>query len=201
MKRKYDYGSEPINTYDYMCFVKHIAPVLPKDNKVFFHNSSLKWRNNRNGMPLVLFRNICHWKSRRLFRKYLLKNTPDEVDKRWRNALQQLDEPPFQDDAIRGALTELTELQGIGVPMASALLTAWNPDKFGIIDFKVLAVLNLSKSTSIPNYIVFLNRLLKLKKTQPELRNCALRQIELSLWYYYSIQEAGTRERPDNKRY
>ena len=194
----YEYGSSPKKGYDYMCFVKHIAPVLPKDDKVFFHDDSLQWRNNHNGIPLVLFRNICHWKSQRLFKKHLLNNTDDEVNERWKNALQQLGDPPFQSEAIIRALIELTELKGVGVPMASALLTAWSPDQFGIIDFKVLAVLNLSQNTTMANYVTYRNRLLELKDTQKELKNCALRQIELALWHWYPIQNAGQKKRPDN---
>ncbi len=198
-KTIYYYGSRPANNYDYKDFVKHIAPVLPKDDKVFFHKNSLEWRNNRDEIPLELFRNICHWKSPRLFSKYLLNNTADEVNERWRNALQKLDKLPFQDDAIMHALDELVVLDGVAVPTASALLTAWNPDQFGIIDFKVLAVLNQSKDKNTANYVTYRKELLELKNKQKELNNCALRQIELALWYYYSIQDAGTRTRSDNE--
>lgn len=192
----YEYGSSPVNGYGYMDFVKHIAPVLPMDDRVFFHHDSLQWRNNHNGIPLELFRNICHWKSPRRFGK-VCNNEINNVNRLWENALQQLGNPPFQSEAIENALMELTELNGVGVPMASALLTAWNPDQFGMIDFKVLAVLNL-QNINVAGYITYRNRLLELKDTQPELNDCALRQIELALWHWYPIQNAGIKERPDN---
>lgn len=193
----YAYGSSPVNGYDYNDFVRHIAPVLPKNDKVFFHDNSLIWRNNHNGIPLDLFRNICHWKSPRRFRN-VYNNNENNVNRLWENALQQLKRPPFQAIAIKRAFKELRKLEGVAVPTASALLTAWNPDQFGIIDFKVLFVLDLPKSTSMSNYVTYRQKLVDLKHAQPELKNCALRQIELALWYYYSIQDAGTTERPDN---
>ncbi len=196
----YEYGSSPVNGYDYNDFVRYIAPVLPKNDKVFFHDNSLIWRNNHNGIPLELFRNICHWKSPRRFRK-VYNNNENNVNRLWENALQQLNRPPFQEDAIRHALEQLIILEGVAVPTASALLTAWNPDQFGMIDFKVLAVLNLPKSTSMSNYVTYRQKLVDLKNAQPELKNCALRQIELALWHWYPIQNADTRERPDNQHY
>jgi len=197
-KTIYYYGSRPANNYDYRCFVKYIAPVLPKNDKVFFHNNSLEWRNNRNEIPIELFRNICHWKSPRRFDE-VLNNTSDHVNLRWHDALLLLQETTFENNGVTGALNALTQLRGVEVRMASALLTAWNPDEFGIMDFKVLNVLGMPETYSAEDYMALRNKLLELKNTQPELNNCTLRQIELALWYYYSIQDAGTRTRSDNE--
>ncbi|MHC4691658.1 MAG: hypothetical protein ACYS67_02870 [Planctomycetota bacterium] len=196
MKVKYDYGSKPAEDYNYKCFVKSIAPILPKDDKVFIYDRQLNWRRCGK-IPLGLFRNICHWKSSRPFKKYVRKNTALEVNKRWQNALQQLKDTPFQDNAIKKALKDLTELKGVAVPTASALLTAWNPDEFGIIDFKVLKVLGIDGPANIDSYTEFRNRLLKLRK-ELKLDNCSLRQIELAIWHYYPIQNVKEKERPDN---
>jgi len=193
----YAYGSSPVNGYDYNDFVRHIAPVLPKDDEVFLYRHSHEWRENSNKIPVVLFKNICHWKSPRPFKKYVCKNKALEINKRWQNALQQLEDTPFQDNAIKKALKELTELKGVAVPTASALLTAWNPDEFGIIDFKVLKVLVIDGPANIDSYTEFRNRLLKLRK-ELKLDNCSLRQIELAIWHYYPIQNADEKKRPEN---
>ena len=194
---KYDYGSKPVNVYDYRCFVKSIAPILPKDDKVFLYRNLDEWRENPNKIPVVLFKNICHWKSPRPFKKYVCENTALEVNKRWQNALQQLKDTPFQENAIKKALNELTKLKGVAVPTASALLTAWNPDEFGIIDFKVLKVLGIAEKANIDSYTKLRNRLLKLRK-ELMLDNCSLRQIELAIWHYYPIQNADEKKRPGN---
>lgn len=56
MKVKYDYGSKPAEDYNYKCFVKTIAPILPKDDRVFFYDRQLNWRRCGK-IPLSLFRN------------------------------------------------------------------------------------------------------------------------------------------------
>jgi len=192
----YNYGSRPVDGYDYRCFVKHLAPVLPKDDKVFYYEGTLKWRSNINGIPLALFQNICHWKSPRRFDK-VLENKAVEVNARWREALRELNQSSFSDKGIKRALGKLDKLDGVGIPIASALLTAWNPEQFGIMDFKTLAVLNMPQRDSLRSFIAFRAKLLELKD-QPELKNCALRQIELALWHYYPIQNADQKKRPDN---
>jgi len=194
---KYEYGSKPVNGYDYRCFVKHIAPVLPKDDEVFLYRHSDEWRENPNKIPVVLFKNICHWKSPRRFKNVLINKVSD-VNKRWKNALHQLNGSPFQKHAIRSAFKELTSLHGVAVPTASALLTAWNPKQFAIMDFKTLAVLNMPQRKSVKSYVEFRNRLLELRSSEPELHNCALRQIELAIWHYYPIQNADKKKRSDN---
>lgn len=194
---EYHYGSEPRN-YGYMDFVKHLAPVLPENDKVFFYKNQLDWRNNYKKIPLELFRNICHWKSPRRFTKNVLSryNTEDKINKHWQNALRQLKEGFFQDNAIKCALKELRKIDGVQVPTASALLTAWNPKEFGIIDFRVLAVLSMTKSFSLKSYVEYHKRLLDIRNNL-RLHKCTLRQIEFAIWHYYSIQGSGRRERPD----
>jgi hypothetical protein len=193
---EYSYGSKPQKKYGYMDFVKHLAPVLPKNDKVFFYENQLDWRDNHKKIPLELFKNICHWKSPRPFQN-VLKNTAKRLDENWRNALQGLNEPPYEAQSIRNALDHLIILDGVAVPTASALLTAWNPAEFGILDYKVLKVLDMPGSYSITNYLAYHNRLLELQTQHTELKNCALRQIELAIWHYYSIQESDKRQRAD----
>jgi len=126
----------------------------------------------------------------------VLHNTAKYVDDQWRKTLQGLNNPPYEEQSIRNALSQLTTLDGVGTRIASALLTAWNPTEFGILDYKVLEVLDMSRSDSITNYLTYHNRLLELKIQHTELSNCSLRQIELALWHYYSISKTGQAPRP-----
>ena len=190
----YEYGSAPPPEYNFKTFVRTIAPVLPENDRVFFNNNSLDWRNTLDQIPLALFRNICHWKSPRPFNR-VRNNRAETVNKQWNKALQQLANQPFNDRGIKYALKQLTELKGVSIRTASALLTAWNPREFGIMDFKTLKVLAMGESDSRKRYVEFRSRLLELRNELPELKKCAIRQIELALWHYYPIQEAGRKKR------
>ena len=193
----YSYGSPPMGDYNYISFVRHLAPKLPVDDQVFLHNDSTQWRNNHNQIPLELFRNICHWKSPRRFQR-VLQNTADHVNGQWQNALQGLNNPSYEAQSIRNAFSRLTKLvDGVEVRTASALLTAWNPAEFGILDYKVLEVLGMPRTYSVGTYLEYRNRLLELQVQHAELEDCALRQIELALWHYYPIQKTGQTTRPD----
>ena len=145
-----------------------------------------------------LFRNICHWKSPRRFE--LVRNLSyKKVQECWQKVLRHLKQQKLQEENIRGALRELIRLKGIGVPMASALITAWNPQQFGIVDFKTLIVLGKREDVekegiSISDYIDFRNELLRLRQDHNKLHACALRQIEFALWNYYSIYKSGKKK-------
>lgn len=193
----YAYGSCP-TSYNYKDFVKHLAPVLPKDDLVFSHKGSDEWRKNHNRIPFELFKNICHWKSPRRTR-LVCGNAKQRVNKQWKKALRCLNAPRFNNDAIICALNELTDLDGVGLPTASALLTAWSPKKFGIIDRKVCEVLYGKERYISPKlYVDYRQKLLDLKKEHKELKECTLRQIELAIWHYNAIQETGETSRKES---
>lgn len=193
---EYNYGSRPVG-YNYIQFIKYLAPVLPASDQVFLYKNSTQWRDNHYQIPLELFQNICHWKSVRRF-ELVRQNKIERVNRQWRKALQEFGDPPYKEQAIRNALTQLKSpsLDGIGVKTASALLTAWNPAEFGVMDYKVLEVLGMQQSDSARNYILYHNQLLELRRQYKELGKCGLRQIELALWHYHSIQKMGEKERP-----
>lgn len=123
----------------------------------------------------------------------MCENTQELVNSKWKEALSHINDN-LNDDSIKIALNSLSELNGVGIPTASALLTAWNPMQFGILDFKVLKVLKMKELYSGSSYVDYRKKLLELKKLHSELSRCTLRQIELALWHYYSIQETGPKE-------
>jgi hypothetical protein len=192
----YRYGSPPQAPYDYKRFIRHLAPVLPENDFVFYHNGGLQWHENHAEIPYTLFRNICHWKSPRRFED-VCDNAWDVVNAGWCEALESLGRQPFQDEGVRLAVARLTGLDGVEVRMASALLTAWNPRQFGVFDVRVVKVLGMPERYSAQRYVTYRHRLLELRDELPELHDCALRQIELALWHYYEVQNTGKRQRPD----
>ena len=89
---------------------------------------------------------ICRWKSKRRF-KLLGLNSDDEIA----SALHQA----IQVDSIGEATSALTELHGVGVKMASAILTAVRPEQYTVLDFRALHALGVADGSSIGLYIAY----------------------------------------------
>ena len=76
---------------------------------------------------------VCRWKSARAIR-YIRANSHHRVRAATRAALAT------RSEAAR--LLALLELQGVSVPMASALLTLVDPRRYGVIDIRVWQILH-----------------------------------------------------------
>ena len=75
---------------------------------------------------------ICHWKSPRAIR-YIYRNRAERV--------QKIAAAAFATRSEQRKLSLLTSLHGIGVPMASAILTITNPRRYGVIDIRAWQLL------------------------------------------------------------
>src|SRR6185295_13433294 len=75
---------------------------------------------------------ICRWKSPRATRHYM-KNSPARI--RRQSAMA------FASRSERARFEALTALDGVGTPMASAILTLTNPRRYGVIDIRVWQLL------------------------------------------------------------
>jgi hypothetical protein len=75
---------------------------------------------------------VCRWKSARAIR-HIRANSPWRVRSATRRALATRSE--------RQRLTLLRTLQGVSVPMASAILTLLDPRRYGVIDIRVWQLL------------------------------------------------------------
>lgn len=76
---------------------------------------------------------VCRWKSTRAIH-HVRSNTPAEIRAATRAALRTRSE--------RLRLAALTQLRGVSVPMASALLTLLHPRRYGVIDIRVWQLLH-----------------------------------------------------------
>lgn len=76
---------------------------------------------------------ICRWKSARAIRR-IRSNSVALIRAATRRALATRSE--------RARLEELLTLNGVSVPMASAILTLLNPQKYGVIDIRVWQLLH-----------------------------------------------------------
>jgi hypothetical protein len=75
----------------------------------------------------------------------------------------------------------LTLLSGVGIPMASAMLTAWNPDEFTVLDVRALASLRATgelNSTGPPSYTSYLQLCRRIARRC----KCDLRTLDRALW-------------------
>ncbi len=119
------------------------------------------------------FYQICMWKTGRQKNRYL-KNK-DNVESITRQALAEKDE--------HKQMEILCTLNGVSVPVASALLTVSNPSKYGIIDIRCLEMLkklgkNISKYPSIKTWIEYLKTIREMAK----INNVSPREIDMALF-------------------
>jgi thermostable 8-oxoguanine DNA glycosylase len=129
---------------------------------------------------------ICRWKSPRALR-YIEANHGATVRRLTRKALSTRSE--------QERLEYLTAIRGVGVPMASAILTLIDPQHYGVIDIRVWQVLFAMNSVfKNPKGIGFTFKqwyhyLCKLRYHAKELGVC-VRAVERTLFYYHrEIQE------------
>lgn len=90
---------------------------------------------------------IYRWKSRRrmdLFRR----NSDAEVAQALKDAIGAR--------SVRKALDALTQLEGVGVKMASAILTALFPNRYTVLDVRALEAFGLGNGDSVRLYLLYL---------------------------------------------
>jgi hypothetical protein len=86
---------------------------------------------------------IYRWKSAR--RIGLLDNNTDaEIEQALKQAMAAAD--------VKEAVEALITLAGVGVKMASAILTAINPERYTVLDFRALEALNVKTSENVDLY-------------------------------------------------
>lgn len=79
------------------------------------------------------------------------------------------------------AVETLTRLHGVGVPMASAILTTVNPERYTIIDYRALESLGVNKWTeSVDYYLAYLETCRELAHRYGK----PLRTLDRALWQW-----------------
>ncbi len=130
---------------------------------------------------------ICHWKSPRALRQ-IESNHPATVRRLTHKALSTRSE--------QKRIEYLTQLRGVGLPMASAILTLVDPRRYGVIDVRVWRVLLAIKAVrknpkgvgfSFKNWYHYL---CKLRHHAKEL-SVPVRAVELTLFYYHRKIQKG----------
>ena len=130
---------------------------------------------------------ICRWKSPRAIRHYM-KNSPARIRRQSAAALAARSE--------RARFEALTALDGVGAPMASAILTLTNPRRYGVIDIRVWQLLfELGSVRTKPGGVGFTfsdwhHYLTELRSHAKRLR-VSVRTVEYSLFLYHQRVQRG----------
>lgn len=126
------------------------------------------------------FLKICLWKSRRSKQK-LKKNTSKQIEDLTRLAFAEKDE--------RKKMEYLIKLKGVGVPMASAILSVTNQNKYPVIDIRTVQALNRLRlfnhtHISINCWLEYLSVMDKLKKRV----NRTARELDKALFAFHRMR-------------
>lgn len=106
--------------------------VTDRDESVLQLTRRLGPARARGHLTLLDLEAVCYWKSPRAI-WHVRSNSPASVRSATRRALRTTNE--------RARMETLTELRGVSVPMASALLTLLYPRRYGVIDIRVWQLL------------------------------------------------------------
>lgn len=122
---------------------------------------------------------IFEWKTKGRGRSRLRSNSDEEIADALCSAAKAKTE--------RAAIAVLSGLQGVGVPVASAILTAIDPERYTVIDFRALQALgNNSEDRSVNFYLAYLNACRQLARKY----KVTLRDFDRALWQWSSEQDA-----------
>ena len=114
---------------------------------------------------------IIKWKSPRPLGRIKNGNTPDEISEALRLAASA--------KHVRTAVGVLCGLNGVDVPMASAILTTIHPDRYTVIDWRALNALGVKKSwLTVDDYLQYLD----FCKAKADELGISLRDLDRALW-------------------
>jgi len=134
----------------------------------------------RNGdYSLANLEVIVRWKSERAV-QYLIGNSNEKI----RRALAIAASP---DSATETAVKALTELHGVDIPIASAILAAIFPERYTVLDYRALEALGHSRHDVrfYEEYLAFCKRLAESNMVTPQSNLPAptpLRTLDRALW-------------------
>ena len=116
---------------------------------------------------------IYEWKTKGRGRSRLELNTDDEITDALKLAVQARTD--------RAALAVLKGLHGVDVPVASAILTAINPSRFTIIDFRALEALGVTDVVSTVDLFISYCAFCRNLANECKL---SLRDLDRALWQW-----------------
>ncbi len=139
------------------------------------------------------FVNICKWKTQRQKARYEA-NPESKILKATKNII-------YLKQSVEDKVRELTHLKGVGVSVATAIMSVLFPDKYCIVDYRACRAFlwSASESVNLEDYSKLVNLLDKFRNYSSlgfyvpyldEIRklgaqwNMTPREIEMALWKY-----------------
>ncbi len=114
---------------------------------------------------------ICRWKSARRV-SLLGDNTDAEIEHALRAATGA--------GGVKEAVSALTSLAGVGVKMASAILTAMDPERYTVLDVRALEALGVKDGDDIDLYVAYVEACRRLAKQY----GVTLRDFDRANWQW-----------------
>jgi hypothetical protein len=122
---------------------------------------------------------IFQWKTKGRGKSRLLRNSDDEIA----DALHLASNANTE----RAAVAVLLGLHGVQAPVASAILTAIDPERYTVIDFRALEALgNDSEDRTVNFYLAYLKTCRQLASKH----GVTLRDFDRALWQWSSERSA-----------
>jgi hypothetical protein len=134
----------------------------------------------RNGeYTLANLETIVRWKSERVVH-YLIANSEAQI----RKILAVAASP---ETSTRGAINALTELRGVDLPIASAVLACIDPERYTVLDFRALEALGHARHDVdfYVEYVAFCKHLADCRVIEPQNElpgPTRLHALERALW-------------------
>ena len=126
---------------------------------------------------------IYRWKLQSFLHRFAwAKSFPDGIsDEVPNDAVQVAQEAtPSNEASVRTALSKLDEIRGVGIPVASAVLTALHPDQFTVIDRLAYRALGVTFRCGLAEYL----RYLGFCRNEAARFGITLREHDEALWQY-----------------
>lgn len=153
------------------------------------HFGALKQQRKPMFLDKSDFENILKWKLRSQFgrQRNLRQSNTDEVIQKITRLVFELQHPSSNYETEL-KLKILTSIKGVEIPVASAILTLTNPDKYAVIDFRVWRQLFDSKKSyyTLTDYLKYLTVIKELSLKY----DLKFQQIDMAIWQY-DIEQNG----------
>lgn len=123
---------------------------------------------------------IFVWKTKRRGISRIERNTDKEIGEALSLATHA------KEDRIK--IATLRGLHGVEIPVASAILTAIDPERYTVIDFRALAALGVSATS--PSLNLYISYLRKCRELAFSL-HVGLRDLDRALWQWHKNENGG----------
>jgi hypothetical protein len=133
------------------------------------------------------FVEMCHWKSPRARNHYESNSS---------TAIRRVSRAVFSTASEERRVELLTSLRGVGLPMASAILTLTDPQKYGVIDIRVWQILydcgavgvnRSGRGFTVSNWIKYIEEL----RYWAEAMGVRARDVERALFEQHREKQQG----------